>query len=64
MKDITPARFRCVANLVSCPAVHEMDDGRLVVIGKRIDWQSYKFNVGPDEEAIVIDPAMLENVKR
>lgn len=33
MKEITPEGFRCAMG--SCPALYELDDGRVLVVGER-----------------------------
>jgi hypothetical protein len=60
--DITPHHMRCFAG--SCPSVHELDDGRLMIIGKRGDFMADNLNiaVADSEEAIIIDRALLANV--
>jgi hypothetical protein len=60
MKEITPERFRCAIG--TCPAV--FDDGENInIIGKRVteaDYPELAGRIGPDEAAVVIDAALLE----
>lgn len=55
MKDLTPSHFRCAMSM-SCPSVHELDDGRLAITGELAN--------GGGEDTIIIDPALLANVDR
>lgn len=63
MKETTPDRYRCATGL--CPATFDLEDGRVLIIGKRamspfLDEISGR--IGDDEYAIIVDAAMLENV--
>jgi hypothetical protein len=40
MKDITPKHLRCSFG-PSCPAVHRLQDGRLLIIGKLADQELF-----------------------
>lgn len=60
MKNITPEEFRCVS-IAGCPAVYDLEDGRLLIIGKipsQDDLSSVK-EIGNDELAIVIDAELV-----
>ncbi|HTD73581.1 MAG TPA: hypothetical protein VK652_08630 [Steroidobacteraceae bacterium] len=58
MKNLTPEHLRCVP--ATCPAVYELTDGRLLIVGKRAELPGM---VGDDEYAVTIDCALLANVK-
>lgn len=63
MKNLTPEHLRCAAG--ACPAVYELGDGRLLIVGKIVGSDEYGklgVRVGVAEEAIVIDRALLANV--
>lgn len=63
MKEITPSRYRCA--LGSCPAAFKLDDGRILLIGKKAEASlanQIKDRIGNDEYAIVVEAGMLENV--
>src|SRR6185503_5446909 len=70
MKNLTPEHMRCP--WADCPSIHELEDGRLLIIGERAATylsgledgdRSYTINgdkpVRDDEEAIVISPDLL-----
>jgi hypothetical protein len=61
MRNLTPEHLRCAYG--TCPAVYELEDGRLLIVGK---WANSEMRgdvpVGEDETAIVIDRAYLANV--
>jgi hypothetical protein len=55
-KEWTPEKLRCWMG--QCPGVLELQDGRLLIIGKKTNSQLTKeiaSRVGDDEYAIVID---------
>lgn len=55
-EDKTPLALRCAP--LHCPAVYELKDGRILVIGKKTSpqlSQEIQAKVGPDEHAVVID---------
>lgn len=60
-RNLTPEAMRCEDGW--CPSVHELDDGRLLIVGKRGAQQAYDGNVGmaPDEEAVIISPDLLSD---
>ncbi len=63
MKNLTPPRFRC--QLGMCPAVYELEDGKLAIIGKHLPSSlkgEFDGLVGEDEHVIIIERGMLENV--
>ena len=60
MRDITPAAFACHTDNC-CPSVHQLEDGRLAIIGKvdpavRAQLQS---KIGPDEALVIVAPGMV-----
>ena len=61
MKDLTPAHMR--GGPRNCPSIHELDDGSLLIVGKRGAQQAYDGNVGMalDEEAVIISPDLLSD---
>jgi hypothetical protein len=55
-KEWTPANLKCWP--AHCPAVHELKDGRLLIIGKKTSSQlaeEIRSRVGDDEHAVIID---------
>jgi len=74
MKDLTPQAMRC--RLGWCPSVGQLEDGRLLIVGKIAPWlevnedsspvdrESWPVSVGTDETAVIIDPALLDDVPR
>ena len=65
MREITPKRLRCGVGL--CPALFELDDGRIVVIGKLPDPQhplprKILDKVGDNELAVVIPADYLKDL--
>lgn len=57
LEDITPQALRC--DSAWCVAVYKTEDGKLLVVGKKPQADLAKeieAKVGPDEEAVVIDP--------
>jgi hypothetical protein len=63
LEDITPNHLRCPAGY--CVAVYKMDDGNLLVIGKKPKADISKQiegKVGPDEDVIVISPEFFLNI--
>lgn len=63
MRDITPQALRC--GPFNCPAIHELPDGRLLIVGKRADQQAHDAGIGmsPDEQAVIIDRALVAGIK-
>jgi hypothetical protein len=62
-KNLTPSDLLC--RFGACPAVFELEDGQLVIVGKKPTGdlnQELSPLVGSDEYAIVISPALLANV--
>jgi hypothetical protein len=65
LEEITPDGFKC--SLGACPAVFRLDNGQILLIGKKADssvLNQISDRVGADEYAIVVDAGMLENVHR
>jgi hypothetical protein len=66
MRDLTPAALKC--SPITCPAVYQRDDGKLIIIGARAEpddisgLEARGSRVGYDEYAIVVEPALLANV--
>jgi hypothetical protein len=63
MKEITPDRFRCLIG--ECPAAFRLEDGRILLIGKKIEpdlLNKISGRIGGDEYAVVVEPGLLENV--
>jgi hypothetical protein len=62
-REWTPENLRCWPGY--CPAVHELEDGRLLIIGKRTSPQlgaEIASRVGADEHAVVIDRAFFSEL--
>jgi len=62
MKNLTPQHLRCAP--LHCPSVHELEDGRLLIVGKRTSVSAEvlaTMNLAT-EEAIVIDRELLAGV--
>ncbi len=63
MKETTPTRYRCATGF--CPATFDLGDGKVLIIGKKVDAQllnDISGRIGDDEYAIVVEAGMLENV--
>jgi hypothetical protein len=63
LKNLTPTQFRC--SFGGCPAVFEMDDNQIVIIGKKASeaiTNQLKDKVSQDEWVVVIDRHLLSNV--
>ena len=58
MKNLTPEHLRCDIG-ASCPAVYELEDGRLLIRGIAT---TDVVDCGPDEASVIIDRALLANV--
>jgi len=66
MREITPKQLRCGVGL--CPALFELDDGRIVIIGKLPDTQSplpkeILETIGTNEMAVLIPPEYLKDLE-
>jgi hypothetical protein len=63
VKNLTPSHMRCVY-AAACPSVHELDDGRLLIVGMESHEEAQKCGAGwsDGETAIIIDRALLANV--
>ena len=60
LEDLTPPSMRC--GIGTCPAVLELQDGRLLIIGAEPDAtlsSQIAPRVGPCEQAILISPKLL-----
>jgi len=62
MKNLTPEHMRC--NTISCPAVYELGDDKLLIVGKKAALMAAYEQIpcGLHETAIVIDRALLANL--
>ena len=64
MQEITPDRYRC-GFTAECPAAFRLEDGRILLIGKKLDsptLNKLSGRIGTDEYAVVVEPGLLENV--
>ena len=64
MKEITPERFLC-GFVGECPAAFRLDDGRILLIGKKAEapvLDKISGRIGADEHAVVVELGLLENV--
>ena len=66
MREITPKQLKCGVGL--CPALFELDNGSIVVIGKLPDSKNplpreILDKIGPNEMAVVISPEYLKDLK-
>jgi hypothetical protein len=51
--------------VAECPAAFRLDDGRIVLIGKKVEapvLDKITGRIGADEYAVVVEPGLLENV--
>lgn len=62
MRNITPVHLRCEWG--ECPSVHELEDGRLLIVGRDAFDEAERGEVawGIDETPIIVDRAILANV--
>ena len=63
MRDMTPEHMRCAWG--ACPAVYELDDDTVIIIGKKPEDQmieTLRGRVGEDEYAIVVSKNLLKNI--
>lgn len=66
MREITPKQLQCGVGL--CPALFELDDGRIVVIGELPDPlhplpAEILNRIGDNEMAVVIPPNYLKDLE-
>lgn len=64
-EEITPSKFRCIYG--SCPAVYKLDDGNILIIGKKPNYELYKqieSKVASDEFAVVLSPQFFESLDK
>lgn len=73
IKNLTPEHMRCEI-ATSCPSLHQLEDGRLLVVGTQVEPPVATINdfanpepfleiagkVGPGEAAVIISPALLD----
>lgn len=67
MKEITPEKLRCGIGM--CPALFELDDGRVVIIGKMPTAEqplpsAILERIGVGEASIIIPAEYLEDLER
>jgi hypothetical protein len=62
MKNLTPKKLRC--GLGTCPAVYEIEPGKLLIIGKRAELVALQrgARIGADETAVIIDHELLGEI--
>ena len=64
MKETTPLRYRCATDFALQRS--DLGEGKVLIIGKKVDaqlWDDISERVGDDEYAVVVEAAMLENVR-
>lgn len=61
MENLTPKHLRCSAG--HCPSVGRLDDGSLLIVGKRASMAAAieRVSVGEDEHAVIISPDLLSD---
>lgn len=61
VNEITPNNFKC--SLVACPSVFETDEGKLFIIGKKLDNENIpdevRKNIGSDEMVIEVPKNLI-----
>lgn len=64
IKNLTPKAMRRGPR--NCPSVGQLDDGSLLIVGKRATMAAAieRVSVGEDEHAVIIDRALLDDVPR
>jgi hypothetical protein len=65
MKDVTPKHMRCTY-MAGCPSIHELEDGRLLIVGKMAAYPGHSYQgvpIGPGEDAMIIDKALLSTIR-
>jgi hypothetical protein len=65
VRDLTPIHLRCKPVGPSCPAVHELANGRLVVVGSIADVETLaelEGNIAPHEEAVIVPRDLLTGI--
>ncbi len=65
IKNLTPKAMRCGPR--NCPSVHQLEDGRLLIVGRIAEpheMAGSDIDRGDNEEAVIIDPALLDDVPR
>jgi hypothetical protein len=60
IKNLTPEHMRCDAT--SCPSLHQLEDGRLLVVGEYAIREARDAGVHHElwENAVLIEPALLD----
>ena len=61
-RNLTPVHLRCQWG--ACPAIHELDDGSLLIVGKSATMAAAleRVSVGEDEHAVIVDRELVANV--
>jgi len=61
MENLTPKHMRCAP--LHCPSVGRIDDGSLLIVGKRASMAAAieRVSVGEDEHAVIISPDLLSD---
>jgi hypothetical protein len=62
-ENLTPTHLRC--GFGSCPSVHRLEDGRLLIVGE-MGWSHFwpsGLRPADNEEVILIDPAILATLR-
>jgi hypothetical protein len=62
MRKLSEDSMNCYPR--NCPAIFEMDDGRLMVVGSDLADAPPEANVGPGERPVAIHRAVLESAAR
>lgn len=67
LKEITPETYMCNSCSPCCPAVFETEDGKYVIIGKKISPDVKKLvegKVADDEFVIEVEKGMIDEIKQ
>ena len=63
IKEITPARFRCVVG--GCPQIHALENNQYLIVGKKVPKplieQIGAERIAEDEYAILVDVEMIDD---
>jgi hypothetical protein len=62
-KDLTPKEFKCSYG-ASCPSVHELEDGRLLIVGRLSQFEAKELGINwsAGEVPILIERGLLDKV--
>lgn len=61
-ENLTPAHLRC-GDTLTCPSIQRLPDGKLLVVGQRIDETTPLGDIGDNEAAVIISPDLLDTLK-